>query len=378
MKIALLGTRGIPACYSGFETFYENLAVRLVQRGHNVTVYNRKQYVNYPSEYYKGVRLVTLPTIRSKQLDTLFHTFISVIHALFKRYEIAYFCIVGNSPLTILTRMFGIKTILNVDGEDWKRGKWQGSEKVYLKLSERIATIFPHVVISDSEVIRKRYLQDYKTETIFIPYGANIAKSSDTSYLTKFGLEREKYILFVGRLVPENNADLLIKAFSELKSDYKLVIIGDAPYVEGYKEELKRMAGQNVIFTGYLFGEGYASLSSHCYVFVLPSGVDGTRPVLLDQMGFGNCVLVNNSPANIEVIGDTGLSFNGKDGTVDLVGKMEFLLNRPEAVRNYRKKAIERVETLYSWDAITLKYEELFRSLVEGRGYPLSKGNPST
>jgi glycosyltransferase involved in cell wall biosynthesis len=368
MRIGLLGSRGIPACYSGFETFYENLAVRLVQRGHDVTVYNRKQYVNYPLEYYKGVRLVTFPTIRSKQLDTLFHTFISVIHAAFQRYDIAYFCIVGNSPLTILTRMFGMKTILNVDGEDWKREKWHGLEKVYLKLSERIATVFPHVVISDSKVIRKRYHQDYKTETVFIPYGANTAKSSDTTYLNKFGLEKEKYILFVGRLVPENNAHLLIEGFIQLKSDYKLVIIGNAPYVESYKEELKRMAGQNVTFTGYLFGEGYASLSSHCYLFVLPSGVDGTRPVLLDQMGFGNCVLVNNSSANLEVIGNAGISFNGKDGFSDLMSKLEYLFSHPEIVVEYRKRAVDRVMKHYSWDVVTEKYEQLFKTLLKGKG----------
>jgi len=377
MKIALIGSRGIPACYSGFETFYENLAIRLSARGHQVTVYNRKQYVNHPSKYYKGVKLVTLPTLRNKHLDTLYHTFISVIHAAFQRYDIAYLCIVGNSPLTLFTRLFGMKTVLNVDGEDWKRDKWRGLEKTYLKICERVATIFPHVVISDSQVIRKRYLKDYKAETVFIPYGANIGRSEDASYLAKFGLKKEEYILFVGRLVPENNIHLLINAFNELKSDYKLVIIGDAPYVEDYKQELKRMAGQNVIFTGYLFGEGYASLSSNCYLFVLPSGVDGTRPVLLDQMGFGNCVLVNGSPANLEVIGEAGLFFNGKEGIGDLVAKMEFLLNRPEVVQDYRIKAVDRVEKYYSWDAITLKYEELFRSLVEGRGYRSSKGHPS-
>jgi glycosyltransferase involved in cell wall biosynthesis len=366
MKIALIGSRGIPASYSGFETFYENLAVRLAHRGHEVTVYNRKQYVNYPSKLYKGVRLVSFPTIRVKQLDTLFHTFLSVVHASFKRYDIAYFSIVGNSPLTLFTRLLGMKTILNVDGEDWKRDKWRGLEKTYLKMCERLATIFPHVVISDSQVIRKRYLKDYKTETVFIPYGANIGKSEDASYLNKFGLEKGKYILFVGRLVPENNAHVLIEAFAHLESDYKLVIIGDAPYVDEYKEGLKRMAGKDVVFTGYLFGEGYVSLGSHCYLFVLPSAVDGTRPVLLDQMGFGNCVLVNNTPANLEVIGDAGLAFNGKNGSVDLVAKMEFLLRHPGVVQAYRMKAVDRVEREYSWDAITLKYEELFRSLVDG------------
>ena len=365
MKIALLGSRGIPACYSGFETFYENLAVRLAARGHDVTVYNRKQYVNYGSKYYKGVRLVTFPTIRSKHFDTLFHAFISAIHALFQGYDIVYFCIVGNSPVTLITRLFGIKTILNVDGEDWKREKWRGLEKVYLKFSEYLATIFPHVIISDSEVIRKRYFDKYKTQTIFIAYGANLTKSMDTSYLTKYALEKNKYILFVGRLVPENNAHLLIQAFNQLKTDYKLVIVGDAPYTESYKQELKRIASNNVIFTGYLFGEGYQSLSSNCYLFVLPSAVDGTRPVLLDQMGFGNCVLVNNTPANLEVIGDAGIYFDGHNGTLSLNYQLEYLLSHPETVIDYKKRARERVEKHYSWETVTQKYEELFESLLK-------------
>jgi len=364
MKIALLGTRGIPACYSGFETFYENLAVRLAARGHDVTVYNRKQYINYTAKYYKGVRLVTFPTIRTKHIDTLFHTFVSVIHAAFQRYDIAYFSIVGNSPLTLVTRLLGVKTLLNVDGEDWKRGKWRGLEKVYLKLSEYVATLFPHVIISDSKVIRERYLEDYKTQTLFIPYGANVTRSTDTSYVTKFGLEPDKYILFVGRLVPENNAHLLIQAFNQLNTNYKLVIVGDAPYAETYKAELKAMAGSNVIFTGYQFGEGYQSLSSHCYLFVLPSQVDGTRPVLLDQMGFSNCVLVNDSPANLEVIGDAGVWFNAEDKSVNLYSRLQNLLSERETVLEYRKRALDRVAKHYSWDAITDQYEQLFESLI--------------
>ncbi len=377
LKIAMLGSRGIPAYYSGFETFYENLAIRLSARGHRVTVYNRKQYVNHPSEYYKGVKLVTLPTLRNKHLDTLYHTFISVIHAAFQGYDIAYFCIVGNSPLTLLTRLLGVKTILNVDGEDWQREKWRGFEKVYLKFSEYLATIFPHVVISDSQVIRRRYLEQFRKDTIFIPYGANVCRATDTRYLSQYKLEKDKYILFVGRLVPENNAHVLIEAFKRIVTEHKLVVVGDAPYANAYKQELKTMANRNVVFTGYVFGEGYQCLSSNSSFFVLPSAVDGTRPVLLDQMGFGNCVLVNGSPANLEVIGHAGLSFNGKERARDLVAKIEFLLSHPEVVRDYRKKAIERVEKDYSWDAITLKYEELFRSLVEDNCSRSSKGHPS-
>ncbi len=355
-----MGTRGIPACYSGFETFYENLATRLATRGYDVTVYNRSNYIQYKESYYKGVKLIRLPTIKNKHLDTIFHTFLSIIHGIFKRYDIVYICIVGNSPLSIIARLFGSKVILNVDGADWQREKWSFPAKIYLKSCEYFATIFSNVIIADSKVIQRRYLQEYNTKTIFIPYGANITRVLKAEFLRRFNLEKDKYILFVGRLVPENCAHTLIEAFNQIKTDLKLVIIGDAPYSGSYKKNLKTMSDNRTVFTGYLFGDGYKTLSSNAYFFVLPSGIQGTRPVLLDQLGFGNCVLVRNSAANIEVIKDAGISFKGDKDIWDLKDKMELLIKNPQIVYRYRKRAVKRIEEQYLWDDIVDQYEELF------------------
>lgn len=365
MKIALMGTRGIPACYSGFETFYEQLGKRLIKRGYDVTVYNRSNYIKYKKKFYKGIRLVKLPTIRNKHLDTIFHTFISVLHGIFKRYAIIYFCIVGNSPLTIIPRIFGAKTILNVDGADWEREKWGSFAKKYIKLTEYLATIFPNIIIADSKVIQRRYQEDFKKETVFISYGANIIRNTNQKILKKYGLKKDKYILFVGRLVPENGAHLLIEAYNRINTDLKLVIVGDAPYSENYKKELRFATNNNIIFTGYVFGKGYKSLSCNAYFYVLPSGIDGTRPALLDQMAFGNCVLVRNSSANIEVVGDAGLSFDIGGGILNLKEKLISLLNNPKMVHKYRDKAIKRVKEHYSWENIADEYDKLFKNMVK-------------
>ncbi len=366
MKIALLGTRGIPACYSGFETFYEELSWRLVQRGHEVTVYNRSNYISYREPTYRGVRLVRLPTISNKHFDTIVHTFFSVLHSLLQGFDIVYFCIVGNSPLTIIPRLFGCQTLLNVDGADWEREKWGGMAKAYLRWAERIACKFPDIVITDSEAAKKRYQKLYNKETTFIPYGANFSRTAEDSYLKEFGLEKNRYILFVGRLEPENQAHLLIEVFRKIETDLKLVIVGDAPYGERYKQELRRLAGDDsrIVFTGFVFGEGYRQLSSHAYLFVLTSGVEGTRPVLLDQMAFENCVLVRNSDANMEVIGQAGFFFDQHREEEDLKKKLEFLIAHPEIVEALRGEAKKRIQEKFSWERIADQYEELFGKMI--------------
>ena len=314
MKIAFLGSRGIPASYSGFETFFEQLAIRLVKRGHEVTVYNRAHHIRYRKRYYRSVRLIRLPSVRTKHLDTLSHTLLSLLHALFCGYDILYICIVGNSPLCLLTKLFKKKVILNVDGADAEREKWKGFARTYIRWTEFFACWLADVIIADSPVISKRYKEKFGRETVFIPYGSNPwpreKEISNRAVLDKFGLESDRYILFVSRLTPENGAHLLMEAFKISRSDLKLVIVGDAPYMEGYKKYLRRLCNDRIIMTGYLFGDAYRQISCHCRFFVLPSGVDGTRPVLLDQMGFGNCIVVKNTPANMKVIGDSGLSFD--------------------------------------------------------------------
>lgn len=368
MKIAFLGTRGIPASYSGFETFVEQLGVRLAERGYNIVVFNRYPFVPLREKSYRGVRIIPLRTIRTKSLDTLMHSFSSCLYLLFVRPDLVYFCGVGNAIFCRLVKLMRNPVVVNVDGQDWARAKWSGFAVWWLRQSERWAAVSADVVIADSRVIAKRYRQELAREAIYLPYGANIdVGPAGTATLKRFGLTPQRYILFVGRLVPENRAELLIEAFRNAQAgDLKLAIVGDAPYANEYKQTLKSFASDRVVLTGYAFGEAYRELSRHCFFYVLPSGIEGTRPALLDQMGFGNCVVVRDSAANCEVIGNAGITFSGADELQSLTDVLSHLATNPTTIQACRRRAIERVAQEYDWETITDRYIALFKELTTG------------
>ena len=366
MKIALLGTRGIPASYSGFETCVEQLGQRLVARGHDVTVYCRSHHVTYAGDEYLGMRLVRLPTVPNKYLDTLVHSLLSSLHALGRAYDIALYFIAGNSPVTWLPRVVGTKTVLNVDGLDWKREKWPRLAKRYLMLAEYLATKLPNAHVTDSCVVQRYYQERFRSRPVYIPYGSEVTPLPPGQTLKRFELKRHRYVLFVGRLVPENCAHHLVEAFRLLDTDLKCVVVGDAAYSESYIASLKERARDDprVVFTGYVFGEGYRELSSHPYAFVETSAVGGTHPALIEAMAFGSCVVVNNTPQNLEVIGDAGLAYNGTVGSASLRGVLQRLLADPHLTERYGGMAKRHALQRYSWEAVTDQYEELFRSLL--------------
>ncbi|MDF1515349.1 MAG: glycosyltransferase [Anaerolineae bacterium] len=361
MKIALLGTRGIPASYSGFETCVEQLGQRLVERGHDVTVYCRSHHITYPGTHYKGMRLVKLPTIRNKYLDTIVHSFLSSIHALFQRYDVAFYFIVGNSPVTWMLRLTGTKTVLNVDGLDWKRDKWPPLAKKYIQFAEYLATQLPTAYFTDSTVVQDYYRQRYHSHPPYIPYGSEVEILPPGEALVQFNLEPGKYILFVGRLEPENCAHHLIDAFRQLDTDMKCVIVGDAVYADDYIISLKEMAKHDprIIFTGYVFGKGYHELGSNAYIFVETSGVGGTHPALLEAMAFGNCVIAYNTSENLETMGDAGLYYDGVTGAPDLNRVLAALLQNPAKVDRYRHLAQQRAQRMYSWETVADAYERM-------------------
>jgi len=366
MNIAMLGTRGIPASYSGFETCVEQLSKRLVERGHQVTVYCRSNHIEYQDSHYFGIRLIKLPTIRNKYLDTLFHSFISSVHALSQDYDICLYFIAGNSPVTWIPRLTGSKTILNVDGLDWKRDKWPWIAKKYSQLAEYFAAHLPNRYLTDSTVVQRYYQERFNSKPIFIPYGSEVENLPPGELMKKYQLEPEQYILFVGRLVPENNIHHLVQAFKEIDANMKCVIVGDAAYAEEYKEYLHNLADsdQRIIFTGYIFGEGYYELGSNAYMFIETSGVGGTHPAVVEAMAFGNCVIVNNTPENLETIGEAGFSYEGKKGASSLLEKLNILLSDSDLVHEYRNRARLRAKLNYSWESVTDQYEDLFESTI--------------
>jgi glycosyltransferase involved in cell wall biosynthesis len=363
MKIAFLGSRGIPARYSGFETCVENLAVRLVRRGHNVTVYNRYPFNPYTHADYHGVRIVSLPTIPTKATDTIVHTTLCVMHALTQRYDIAYFCGVGNAVFAALPRFFGAKTVINVDGADFARAKWSGMGRWWLEHSERWATRNADVVIADNPVIKERYRAAYGCDAVLIPYGAEIPTTDPGGeILQSLGLEPDRFFLYVSRLTPENAADLTMEAYAESGSDLPLVVVGDAPYQTEYIDKLRALAARTpgIRMTGYLFGDAYRQLSFHARAFILPSAIDATRPVLLEQMASNGCVIVRDTPGNLAVTGEAALTFSHEDPRSSLAAQLRAVSQDPGLVKTLRAKAHARIREHYDWEKITTDYENLF------------------
>jgi glycosyltransferase involved in cell wall biosynthesis len=371
MKIAILGTRGIPASYSGFETAAEELASRLSARGHEVTVYCRPHVVDRKLSTYKGARLVHLPTIRNKYLDTFVHTFLSALHTgRVLRPDVALFFIAGNSPLCVLTRRAGIPTLINIDGLDSDRQKWPPLAKAYLRFAERSSPRWSDQAITDSHAVADVFEHRYGRRIGVVPYGVQDPGHNGATVLDELGLEPRRYILFVGRLEPENNPHLLVEAFSRLDRTrargMKLVIVGGAPYADDYIRQVRRSADPRVVFPGYVFGRGYWELQRHAYLFCAPTGVGGTHPVILEAMAAGNCVLVNDHPPNVETVGDAGIYFCGSDGVDDLTEQLGRLLDDERLVQAYRDRARERARR-YSWDAVTDRYEQLLTEVRERR-----------
>ena len=357
MRIALLGTRGIPGRYGGFETFADELSTRLAARGHQVTVYCRQPY---SETYYRGVRLQYLPTIRHKYLDTIAHTFVSTLHLLAHRVEAALYCNGANAIFTPWPRLFGIPVALNVDGIERRRKKWNRAAKAWYLVSEWLATFCPNVVVTDARTIQEYYKEQYGKQTVFIPYGAEAGKVAGTDEVTKLGLEPGRYFLYVSRMEPENHPLEVREAFEKTATDLKLALIGDAPYAHEYIRRVRDTRDPRVVAPGAIYGEGYGQLGSHCFAYIHATEVGGTHPALIEAMGRGALVLYRNTPENAEVASGAGISFEPEE----LGSKLRLALDMPEREREHlRRRAMERVRERYSWDAVTDAYERLLGSL---------------
>lgn len=363
MKIAIMGIRGIPANYGGFETFAEELAPRLVKKKHEATVYGRSNVIKYKKKFYKGVKLTILPTISHKYLDTVFHTFLCIFHSLFKKYDIILICNAANSIFSVIPQLTGKKVVVNVNGIERKRKKWNLIGKLWYLFGEFSSVIFPNEIVTDAKVIQEYYKQRYHKDSTFIPYGANTDKVASKDALDRFGFKPNEYLLYVSRLEPENNAHIVIKAFEQVKTNKKLVIVGDAPYAKDYINLLKKTKDSRIVFTGFVFGQGYKEFQSHAFCYIHATEVGGTHPALIEAMGFGNCVIANGTPENIEVLSDTGIIYK-KNDVEELKRKIQYVIDNPYTTIKLRKKAQEKIEKEYKWDAIVNRYERLFFNLL--------------
>ncbi len=365
LRLAIFGGRGIPSTYSGTETFFIELAPRLVERGHDVIVYCRKALFKEQPSVYKGVRLIYLPSIETKNLGTFTHTLACMVDVLRRNVDAMLVTNVANALHCVIPRLFRQNCAINVDGIEWKRGKWGRLGKSYFYWNARLSgKILPRGIITDAYAMRKLYLDEFNTPSACITYGGNIERSSNPEIVRKYGVEPGNYYLIASRLVPENNAALIVEGFKKAPTKRLLAIAGDANYSSGFIDDLKNNAGERVRFLGHVDSiEHIKELHCNSYAYIHGHMMGGTNPALLKALGFGNCILAHENPFNEEVLAGHGLLF--RDAS-DLAAKIQLIEEQPKVAEDYRRRAPERIRTFYNWDRIVDQYEELFYQLAAG------------
>jgi glycosyltransferase involved in cell wall biosynthesis len=366
LRIGILGTRGIPANYGGFETFAEECGARLAARGHSVTVYGRSHYVPRGLRRHRNVDLVVLPTLRWKYTDTVVHTFLAILHALRRRFDVILICNAANSVYAWMPRIVGTPVAVNVDGIERLRHKWNLLGRSYYKLSERLSVWFPNAIITDARVIERYYREKYGAVSVFIPYGTITEKPQGRATPDKLGLAPRDYFLYVSRLEPENNAHVVVRAFGKVQTSRRLAVVGDAPYSARYIRELKRTRDQRILFPGAVYGTGYWELLANAFCYIHATEVGGTHPALIEAMGQGNIIVANGTPENTEVLGGAGIVYRKNDAE-HLARCLQDIVDFPEKYESLGQAARDRARAHYSWDDVVSQYERLFAHLAEAR-----------
>jgi glycosyltransferase involved in cell wall biosynthesis len=373
MRIAFIGQKGIPALSGGVEKHVENVAVRMAQSGHSVFVYVRSHYTDPSLLKYKGVTLVHIPSIRTKNLDAITHTLFSTLHALFQGYDIIHYQSVGPATLSFIPRWLLWKTqvVATFHCQDHLHKKWGWFARAYLKFGEYIICTIPKKTIVVSRELQEYAVRTYGRKGEFIPNGADVKVRIESDAVSRFGLKEKRYILSVGRLVKHKGVHYLINAFKQLEdtnklpNNFKLVIVGKNSETPEYEEYLKMMSvgRENILFLGEQTGKSLQQLFANAYLFVQPSESEGMSISLLEAMGYGLATVVSSIDANTQVVSDTGVVFENKQPN-DLRDKLAYLLNQPDKVAVLGAKAQQRIADHFSWDAIAKQTIQTYQSVV--------------
>ena len=363
MKIAMIGHKRIPSREGGIEIVVEELATRLVQMGHSVTVYNRKgknvadkdvDLENMKLKEYKGIRIVRVPTPQAKSLNAVVYSFIATIYALFGNYDVIHYHAEGPCSMLMIPHFFGIRTIATIHGLDWQRAKWGGFAKKFLLFGERCAAKYADEVIVLSANVQQYFKDTYNRETIYIPNGVNKTEFREPDIISKrFGLEKGKYILYLGRLVPEKGITYLLEAYSRIDTDIKLVIAGGGSHSSEYVQQITEFAKKDkrVVLTGFVQGNLLSELFSNCYLYVLPSDIEGMPISLLEAMSFGLKCLASDIPENTETCHEYAQYFKKSD-VDDLTRKLEESLKTPE-IYHIKDEVMDYCYTRFNWNKVT-------------------------
>jgi len=364
LSIAILGTRGVPPRYGGFETFAGELGRRLVARGHRVTVYCRASLYPGESREWNGVRRIDLPAIRTKYLETVSHAALSAVDALARQYDAILVCNAANAFVLPLLGAMRIPTVINVDGIERMRKKWNALGRLVYLAGEAMSVMFADRVVADAQVIADYYREKHQTTPDIIAYGAGFPEESDTDVLGRLGIAVRGYVLYVSRLEPENHPLEVARAYREVRSTTPIVMVGDAPYSAGLIAELRAVASSDsrIKLAGGIYGPDYRTLQRNALVYVQATGVGGTHPALIEAMGSGGAVLALDTPENREVGGDAVRYFTFGDHA-PLAALLAEILDEPEHLEPWRENARERARR-FDWEAVTAAYERLFREMA--------------
>jgi glycosyltransferase involved in cell wall biosynthesis len=365
LRVAFIGGRGVVSKYSGIEAYYEEVGQRLAQMGHEVTIYCRSYFTPAGSEC-NGIRIVRLPTIRSKHLETLVHTALSTLHVLTQRYDVVHFHALGPALFSFMPRLVGSRTAVTVQGLDWQRKKWGRFASAVLQLGERASAAFPNRTIVVSKTLRQHYRDAYGMEPSYVPNGGVLRELQSPRNILQLGIVPGKYILFLGRFSPEKGCHLLVKAFEQIDPSVKLVLAGASSYCDEYSRELRTHASDKIKILDWVSGDTLDELITNAMIFVLPSDMEGLSLALLDAMGAGLCVLTSDVPENREVVDGVGFTFKSGDAA-DLEGQLRFLLANPGAREAEGRAAKARVQEQYQWSGIAAAIEKEYFELV---GWP--------
>ena len=370
LNIAMLGHKRIPSREGGIEIVVEELSTRMVKLGHRVTCFNRKGHhvsgsefdVNQLSEY-KGVKLKAVWTIDKKGLAAMTSSLSAAIKAAFGKYDVVHFHAEGPCAMLWISKLFGKRCIATIHGIDWQRAKWGGFASKYIKFGEKVAVKYADEIIVLSEGVQKYFMDTYGRKTIFIPNGVNRPVIREPKLIKeKFGLDKDSYILFLGRLVPEKGISYLIEAFKQINTDKKLVIAGGSSDTDEFLCDLKKIAkdDERIIFTGFVQGQLLEELYSNAYVYVLPSDLEGMPLSLLEAMSYGNCCVASDIAECSEVVEDKALVFQ-KSNVEQLKEKLQDLCDHPEKVKLYKDSASDFICQKYNWDDVVDKTIALYQ-----------------
>ena len=366
-SIALIGTRGYPYVYSGYETFAKELCERLVKRGIEVTIYCHKNLFKYRPKEINGIHLIYLPAIETKILSQLSHSLFAFLHACLQSYDVILAVNSANGPFGFLTKLFRKKTMINVDGLEWMRPKWQGLGSKYFYWSSKQATRFFDLIINDSLEMKRIYKREFQATSKVIAYGAELRYSKNPKLIEKWDLEPNNYYLIVGRLIPDNNSDIILEGFLKSLSDKKLVIVGDVPFQDAFAKKIKAISqtSKRIIMTGYVNeSEILAELYHHCYAYLHGHEFGGTNPTMLKAMAYGCAILALKTPFNDEMLANGAFGDFFYKSVNSISEKIKNFDLNPKRVIDLKSHSRSGISKKYTWDYVCNQYIDAIYELI--------------